>query len=84
MESTQSSCKSEKMLVEIFKTNVNNEGLAAEIITTLKKLFPDYEINFDLDDCDRILRVEPENGIVEVDKIMRVVSNFSCEIEIVS
>lgn len=56
-------------MVEVFKTNVQQESDKSRVLAIIQKLFPNYKINFDLEDCDRILRVEgaklkPEN-IVE-------------------
>ncbi|UUW08341.1 hypothetical protein NLG42_19805 [Flavobacterium plurextorum] len=52
-------------MVEILKTNVESQEEADDIITVLKKLFPDYKINFDLEDCDKILRIEAKEFDVE-------------------
>jgi len=45
-------------MVEVFKTNIQRKRTAAKIKMELLLLFPGCRINFDLDDCDRILRVE--------------------------
>jgi len=45
-------------MVEVFKTNVQEESAAREIVQLLLERFPMYAINFDLEDCDRVLRVE--------------------------
>jgi len=44
--------------VDIFKTNVMQQTDAEQIIRLLSNYFPNHNINFDLDDCDKILRVE--------------------------
>jgi hypothetical protein len=44
--------------VEIFKTNVKNKKSAREVQRTLSVAMPDCQINFDLSDCDNVLRVE--------------------------
>ncbi|WP_147676739.1 hypothetical protein [Algibacter pacificus] len=49
--------------VEIFKTNVDNQQLANKIVADFKQLYPEYRINFDLEDCDKILRIESYTGI---------------------
>lgn len=49
------------MVVEIFKTNVQKESDTNYIIAVIKRQFPTYKINFDLEDCDKILRVEGVN-----------------------
>lgn len=45
-------------MIEIFKTNVQNKTQAKRIINSLKRMFSEAKINFDLSDCDKILRVE--------------------------
>ena len=46
--------------VEIFKTNVQNDAEATRLLSGLNQLFPGYRINFDLQDCDKILRIAGE------------------------
>lgn len=45
-------------MVEVFKTDVHQEQQATGLLKILGRLFPLWKINFDLEDCDRILRVE--------------------------
>ena len=45
-------------MVEVFKTNVQSTREAKRIIQKLAEEFPKHKINFDLSDCDRILRVQ--------------------------
>ncbi|EDM37800.1 transcriptional regulator, AraC family protein [Pedobacter sp. BAL39] len=45
-------------IVKIFKTDVNSSADSTKLIKYLSKTFPDYNINFDLDDPDKILRIE--------------------------
>ncbi len=45
-------------MIEIFKTNVQNKSQARRITNLLKRGFTGADINFDLHDCDKILRVE--------------------------
>jgi hypothetical protein len=46
------------MIVEVFKTNVQKEADKNYVIAVIQTQFPNYKINFDLEDCDKILRVE--------------------------
>ena len=48
-------------MIEVFKTSVGEQRSAQKIINVLQKHFPDSKINFDLGDCDNVLRVEGEN-----------------------
>ncbi|MDQ6527776.1 hypothetical protein [Flavobacterium sp. LHD-85] len=45
-------------VVEIFKTNIQEESDRDYVIAVMQNQFPDYKINFDLEDCDKILRIE--------------------------
>lgn len=50
-------------IIEVFKTNVPHYKVANFIVRLLNSKFPNCKINFDLEDCDKILRVEG-NGFV--------------------
>jgi hypothetical protein len=45
-------------MVEVFKTNVQKKDETITIIQKLHEYCPQGKINFDLEDCDKILRVE--------------------------
>jgi len=47
-------------MVEVFKTNVKYQDHAKMLIDQIQKIFIDYKVNFDLEDCDKILRIEGE------------------------
>jgi hypothetical protein len=66
-------------MVEVFKTNVRNTREAKRVIQKLAEEFPKHKINFDLSDCDRILRIQG-NDIFER-KIISIVRslNYNCE-----
>ncbi len=67
-------------MVEVFKTNVEEPKASKQIIRMLLEQFPFHKINFDLSDCDRILRVEGEN--ISPDRIIELInsSGFCCEV----
>jgi hypothetical protein len=46
------------IMVKVFKTDVQCEEEAENIISDLLQKYPDFRINFDLADEDKILRVE--------------------------
>ena len=50
-------------MVEVFKTNVKDPHHAAMLIDCIHKSFDGYNANFDLEDCDKILRVKSASGI---------------------
>jgi len=67
-------------MVEVFKTNVKGRGQAADLLTGLSRRFPLCTINFDLDDCDKILRVE--GGDICTTTIIELLSlqGYLCEV----
>ena len=67
-------------MVEVFKTNVQKKVQSKMLLCILSEAFPSFKINFDLADCDNVLRVEGEN--METLRIMILVKKygFTCEI----
>jgi len=67
-------------MIEVFKTNVEKTNDANSIVALLLEHFPGSKINFDLHDCDKILRVEGKD--FSNDKVMTLLrkSGFYCEI----
>jgi len=57
-------------MVEVFKTNVRSIRDAKRVTQKLCEQFPEHRINFDLSDCDRILRIQgqciPEEKIIDI------------------
>jgi hypothetical protein len=48
----------ETLVVEVFKTNVQDAETATTLLAELHTLYPEARFNFALDDCDKILRAE--------------------------
>lgn len=67
-------------MVEVFKTNVLDVERSNLLVETLLFHFPDNKINFDLQDCDKILRVEGEN--ILPGRIMELLNEEGHECEI--
>lgn len=67
-------------MVEVFKTNVEEPAESSLVISRLLVHFPQSRINFDLSDCDRILRVEGET--ICTDTITNLVNSigYHCEL----
>ncbi|MHC0446094.1 hypothetical protein ACWA1F_11830 [Flavobacterium sp. 3-218] len=66
-------------IVEIFKTNIQKESDRDYVIAVMQNQFPEYQINFDLEDCDKILRVEGVD--LQYDTVMNEVCGlgYTCE-----
>jgi hypothetical protein len=74
-------------MVEVFKTNVQKKIQSKMLLCILSETFPSFKINFDLSDCDKVLRVEGDNMDVSVsDRIMpkntrkEVHHGFTCRV----
>jgi hypothetical protein len=67
-------------MVEVFKTNVQKKTQCKMLLSILSEAFPSFKINFDLSDCDKVLRVEGDN--MEALRIMMIVKEygFNCEV----
>jgi hypothetical protein len=52
-------------IVKVFKTDVEDQQAARLVIHLLQQAFLHYRINFDLDDCDRILRIESQQEPID-------------------
>ena len=66
-------------MAEVFKTNVKQVHHAKKIIDDLLQYFPKSKINFDLKDCDKILRIDGQN--IFSDEVINVLKSkgFICE-----
>jgi hypothetical protein len=60
-------------MVEVFKTNVASRDGAAIVLHQIHKTFPACRANFDLQDCDRILRVENPTGSIDAAAVVALV-----------
>jgi len=67
-------------MVEVFKTNISDKNTAVKIIADLSGIFPGGRINFDLDDCDNILRIEREEISPELVTKFLAKKGYNCEI----
>lgn len=67
-------------MVEVFKTNIQQQKQAEFLLTVLGRHFPLSRINFDLKDCDKILRVEGETVLPK--QIIEIMNSngYSCEV----
>ena len=67
-------------VVLVFKTNVLKSKEAKALLNKLLQQFPTHQINFDLEDCDKILRVQGTQ--VSSQEIIDILNNcnFQCSI----
>jgi len=67
-------------MIEIFKTDVQDVERSKLLINKLTRKIPGGIINFDLEDCDKILRVEGVGFSPET--VIKLLNNYGqyCEI----
>jgi len=67
------------MILEIFKTNVSSPKQADRLLKSLQLTISDCIMNFDLEDVDKILRIEANRDVS--DQVTRLVTanGFICE-----
>lgn len=70
-------------MVEVFKTNIIDRNQADMLIDQIHKMYVDYKANFDLEDCDNILRVK-STGLVESAVLIDLLRGFGCNAEILT
>ena len=69
-------------MIEVFKTNVKDESQSQVLINLILKTFPTYKANFDLDDCDRILRVCGITNPLQAFQIINLLKDFGVQAEV--
>ncbi|TDW47291.1 hypothetical protein EV144_105310 [Flavobacterium sp. 270] len=53
-------------MVYVFKTSVDTKSKLESAVIVLNNLLPSIKWNFDLEDCDNILRIESEIEITDL------------------
>ena len=66
-------------MVEVFKTNVQEDELSQMLIEKLSFHFPHCRINFDLEDCDNILRIQGDDFSIETITSLLQSDGYECE-----
>ncbi|HEY4205942.1 MAG TPA: hypothetical protein VGM31_03975 [Puia sp.] len=69
-------------MVEVFITDVRDHREAQRLLEQIHAAFTGYKANFDLDDCDRILRILSATGLVESRRIIRLLKDLGCHAEV--
>ena len=74
--------KNSSEMVEVFKTNVNKSADAKFLLEEISRNFPEYEANFDLEDCDKILRIKDCQETIQSAPLINLLRHFGFEAEI--
>lgn len=68
-------------VVGVFKTNVNKKSDARTILDAIQRHFPFSDPSFDLEDCDRVLRVESPVEEIDDSEIGAILDMFGFQME---
>ena len=69
-------------MVEIFKTNVKDQDHANVLLAYIHENFRDYKANFDLEDCDKVLRVKCTTGFIQPTTLIDLLQHYGYEAEV--
>jgi len=69
-------------MIEVFKTNIIKKREARLILKQLLNMLPGAAVNFDLEDCDRVLRVESRSQNFDIRQVCGAVTKmgFDCHV----
>lgn len=69
-------------MVEVFKTSVQQTHEADVLITLIQETFEGVAANFDLDDCDKILRIQCESSEIQPARLISLLKEkgFNAEV----
>ena len=70
------------MTVEVFKTNVVHRDHAAMLIEEIERCFSGCKATFDLEDCDRVLRVQSHKNMVPPTFLIDFLLGFGFEVSV--
>lgn len=71
-------------MIEVYKTDIINRKTAKRVRKMLRQRFPNLLIDFDLEDCDNILRVENPEGNLDSHLIFDQVLKMGFFIEVLA
>jgi hypothetical protein len=66
-------------MIYVFKTSVKTKMQAKKLKPHIDKILPQAKWNFDLDDCDKVLRIDSkENIVLKITGLLNI-HQFNCE-----
>jgi hypothetical protein len=66
-------------MIEVFATNIDTHRKAEKVLNQIREAYPDYLANFDLEDCDKILRIETRESLIDTKSIIQLVIEMNGE-----
>lgn len=71
-------------MVEVFVTNVSDPDHANLLLEHIHRQFEGYSANFDLEDCDNILRVASSGVQIDADTMIEFLKPFGCRAQVLA
>jgi len=71
-------------MIGVFKTNVVCEQDAKLILGECTDFFPSWQVNFDLEDCDKILRIDSFSETIIIEQVKNIVTKFGYAAELLN
>ncbi|MEO6523094.1 MAG: hypothetical protein ABIN91_15540 [Mucilaginibacter sp.] len=71
-------------MVEVFKTNVTEPHHANMIVERIHHAYTNYKANFDLEDCDNILRIKCHEGNISPSCLIELLKNLGFYAEVLT
>jgi hypothetical protein len=71
-------------MIEVFKTSIQDLQQARIIKQLLLVQNPLLEINFDLEDCDNILRIKNIEDAVDISAVLKVLNETGIYVEVLA
>ncbi|MES2765811.1 MAG: hypothetical protein V4642_08085 [Bacteroidota bacterium] len=69
-------------MIEVFKTDVHEQHHAEMLIAQIREMFGEYRATFDLEDCDKILRVDSSAGEIQSSSLIEFLKQFGVEADV--
>jgi hypothetical protein len=72
--------------IEVFKTDICSASQGSAVVLALQQHFPTLKVHLDLDDCDRVMRVESKSGteFIAWERVREFVQRLGIAIEVLS
>lgn len=67
--------------IKVYKTDVSSRSEADNILHSIQKQFREYDVSIDLEDCDKVMRIESLNAPVDDATVKTIVSARGHHIE---
>lgn len=63
-------------MIEVFRTNITTANEAVQVLAVFADRYPQYQINFDLDDCDKVMRVQSQRTAINANAVCQLIDQL--------